>query len=305
MAKVFILFLIVSLPLFGQDVKVASGVVVRHAAFPSLYVQERNVDIWLPEGYNASKKYTVLYMNDGQMLFDSTTTWNGQEWKVDETMSQLISEKKIKECIVVGVWNGGPKRHVEYFPQKPFESLPEKKQDSIYQVLESLGRNSGDLQIQSDKYLCFLVKELKPFIDANYHTLKGPENTFIAGSSMGGLISMYALCEYPQVFGGAACISTHWPGLFTAENNPVPSAFFSYLEANLPNPTTHKIYFDYGTATLDALYAPFQEEVDEIMLQKGFTKNNWVTLRFEGEEHSEKAWAKRLHIPLVFLLPKQ
>ena len=121
---------------------------------------------------------------------------------------------------------------------------------------------------------------------------------------MGGLISMYAICEYPKVFGGAACMSTHWPGIFSMEGNPIPDAFINYLKTKLPDPKKHKIYFDYGTATLDALYPPLQQKADEVMKEKGFTGKNWITKEFPGEDHSEKAWHKRLHIPLTFLLGK-
>jgi len=107
---------------------------------------------------------------------------------------------------------------------------------------------------------------------------------------MGGLISMYAICEYPDVFGGAACLSSHWPGTFTLDNNPIPQAFYNYLKKNLPSPKTHKIYFDYGTKTLDAMYPPLQEQVDIIMKSKGFTSKSWITKKFEGEDHSERAW---------------
>ena len=131
---------------------------------------------------------------------------------------------------------------------------------------------------------------------------KNKKHTFIAGSSMGGLISLYAICEYPKVFGGAACLSTHWPGVFYTDKNPIPEQFFKYLKKKLPNPNNHKIYFDFGTATLDAMYEPYQIEVDKIMKQKGYTSKSWITKKFEGEDHSEVAWAKRLHIPLVFLL---
>jgi predicted alpha/beta superfamily hydrolase len=121
---------------------------------------------------------------------------------------------------------------------------------------------------------------------------------------MGGLISMYAICEYPDIFGGAACMSTHWPGIFTVENNPIPDAFLGYLKSNLPDPTQHKLYFDFGTATLDALYEPFQNKADGIIAAKGYTSKNWVTKKFEGADHSERAWANRLQIPLTFLLTK-
>jgi enterochelin esterase-like enzyme len=119
---------------------------------------------------------------------------------------------------------------------------------------------------------------------------------------MGGLISMYAICEYPQVFGGAACLSTHWPGIFAMEGNPIPGAFVDYMRQHLPDPKTHKIYFDYGDQTLDAMYPPLQKKVDEVMRAKGFSKKNWVTKAFPGDDHSEKSWSKRLGIPLLFLL---
>jgi predicted alpha/beta superfamily hydrolase len=156
----------------------------------------------------------------------------------------------------------------------------------------------------SDNYLKFVVTELKPFIDSTFSTLKDQPNTFISGSSMGGLISMYAICEYPEVFGGAACLSTHWPGTFTVENNPVPDAFLKYLKDHLPLPANHRIYFDYGSETLDALYKPFQLQADEIMKAKGYTLKNWVTREFPGDNHSEKAWNKRFSIPALFLLEK-
>ena len=290
---------------FAQTQKPSSGKIIRIDSFPSKYVTARNIDIWLPDDYTESKKYAVLYMHDGQMLFDSTITWNKQEWMVDETVSSLLNNNTIKDVIVVGVWNGGKTRHIDYFPQKPFESLSQPEQDSLYHKNRPNGVsvfNEG--KVQSDNYLKFLVEELKPRIDSQFATLKNKQNTFIAGSSMGGLISMYAICEYPKVFAGAACLSTHWPGIFTLENNPIPEAFYNYLKENLPSPKTHKIYFDYGTKTLDAMYPPLQEQVDIIMKHKGFTTKNWITKKFGGEDHSEKAWQKRLYIPLTFLMKK-
>lgn len=156
----------------------------------------------------------------------------------------------------------------------------------------------------SDKYLKFLVTELKPLIDSTFSTFTDQSNTYISGSSMGGLISMYAICEYPDVFGGAACLSTHWPGTIPAENNPVPAAFLKYLKDHLPLPVNHRIYFDYGSETLDAFYKPFQLKADEIMKAKGYASKNWITREFPGENHSEKAWNKRFSIPVVFLLGK-
>lgn len=287
-----------------SPVKVASGKVIRVENFTAKNIASRNVDIWLPEGYSKTEKYATLYMHDGQMLFDASTTWNKQEWAVDEVVSKLIKDGTIRQCIVVGVWNSDKTRHSDYFPQKPFESLPTTTQDSLLKLYRNTSRPLFAAKVQSDHYLKFLVEELKPYIDANFSTLTDANHTFIAGSSMGGLISMYAICEYPQVFGGAACISTHWVGTFTNQNNPIPQAFIKYLSKHLPAPGFHKIYFDHGDATLDSLYASHQQKVDQVMIKKGYTASHWITKVFPGENHSENAWRKRLHIPLKFLLSK-
>lgn len=281
---------------------VRHGSIKRYEKFPSVNVDPRTVDVWLPEGYSARKRYAVLYMHDGQMLFDSTTTWNHQEWGVDEMVTKLTREGKIQDVIVVGIWNNQNKRHSEYFPQKPFEMLTQTMQDSLLMVNRRPNQRLLVTRVYSDAYLRFLVQELKPFIDRTFATKADRAHTFIAGSSMGGLISMYAISEYPSVFGGAACLSTHWPGAFITEDNPIPTVFFEYLKGHLPDPQTHKLYFDYGTATLDALYEPFQQKADVIIRTKGYTAKNWMTRKFEGEDHSEVAWRRRLHIPLTFLL---
>lgn len=281
--------------------KVCAGNIIRHY-FTSKLVLARNIDVWLPPNYNAQHTYTVLYMHDGQMLFDSTTTWNNKEWGVDECFSQLIKQQKVKECIVVGIWNAGTNRHSDYMPQKPFEALSAQEQDSVYAAVRSNGNKVFSSPINSDAYLRFIVQELKPFIDSAYATKRDQPNTLMAGASMGGLISMYAICEYPEVFGGVACLSTHWPGIFKTTGNPFPKAFAAYLATHLPKPKNHQLYFDYGTATLDAMYEPYQLEIDAIIKAKHYTKKKHKTLKFIGDAHSEVAWSRRLHVPITFLL---
>ncbi|RKS01987.1 alpha/beta hydrolase [Flavobacterium sp. 102] len=304
MKLTFLFFILLSLVTNAQNIKVSKGKVQRFESFKSQFMDDRNVDVWLPNDYSENEKYAVLYMHDGQMLFDAETTWNQQAWEVDEVAGKLNAESKVKKFIVVGIWNIPEKRHPEYFPQKPYESLTPVQRDTITAQLQKAGRTKAVFKPYSDLYLKFLVTELKPFIDLNFSTLTDKDNTFIAGSSMGGLISMYAICEYPDVFGAAACISTHWPGIFAVENNPIPEAFYTYLRKNLPNPKTNRIYFDYGDQTLDALYPPLQEKADAVMIEKGFTSDNWLTKFFPGKNHSEEAWAERLPIPLEFLLRK-
>jgi enterochelin esterase-like enzyme len=297
-------FILITNVLFAQIPKVACGTIKRLEKFPSRFVDARNVDVWLPEGYSNNKKYAVLYMQDGMALYDSTLMWNKQEWGVDETLCKLLADKKIKDCIVVGIWNNGAKRHPEYFPQKAFYSMTQSDQQKIL----AIGRDKGTPLIGngpiSDDYLKFLVTELKPYIDTHFSTLRDQKNTVVAGSSMGGLISMYAICEYPKVFGGAACLSTHWPGTFTTVDNPIPAAFLQYLKTHLPSPKSHKIYFDYGSETLDAMYKPYQLRADTIMKTAGYTETNWITKEYPGADHSERSWSKRFDVPVVFLFGK-
>jgi len=278
---------------------VPTGTIERIANFQSAYISARHIDVWLPKNYDPNGRYAVLYMHDGQMLFDAFMTWNKQSWGV----SEVISRCDIRPTIVVGIWNSGNGRYADYLPKRPFTSLSQTVQDALIKNTEQ-GGDAALFQttIHSDDYLNFIIHELKPLIDRTYATLPDRDNTFIAGSSMGGLISLYALCEYPAVFGGAACLSTHWVGTDARPNNPMPDAFVAYVQANLPAPSSHKLYFDYGTETLDALYEPHQLRIDMVMKSKGYNTSNWQTHKFMGDDHTERSWNGRLHIPLTFLL---
>jgi predicted alpha/beta superfamily hydrolase len=282
-----------------KTAKLASGKLMRIADFPSDYIKPRNVDVWLPENYSTTKKYSVLYMHDGQNLFDATTTWNKQEWQVDEVASKLIAAGKVQDFIVVAPYNIPAIRWQDYFPQKAFDYLNAETQESLRAKARE---NNFSLAFNADNYLKFLTEELKPYIDKTYATKTDRKHTFVAGSSMGGLISMYAMCEYPEIFSAAACISTHWVGMMPMENNPIPDTFFAYMSDNLPSPKTHKFYFDYGNKTLDQYYPQYAETVDVIFKKKGYTDENYKNLFFEGTDHSENSWQKRLDIPLLFLL---
>lgn len=288
---------------FGQIPKVNYGKIIRYDSFNSKFVSKRNIDVWLPENFLPNKSFGVLYMHDGQMLFDSTITWNKQAWMVQDVLLQLqLNQQNLKQVIIVGIHNSGSTRHSDYFPEKPFNKLSKKEKEYVNKILTTRGKTKTNFIPQSNNYLKFIVKELKPFVDSVYNTNSSQANTFISGSSMGGLISLYAISEYPKIFGGAACLSTHWPGIYSIDSNPIPNEFFKYLQRKLPNPKNHTIYFDYGNKTLDSLYPVLQQKVDLIMQLKGYSKESWKTVFFEGENHSEKAWNKRLHIPLYFLL---
>lgn len=254
-----------------------------HKNFHSAFVEQRNVEVYIPPNYNPGKKYPVVYMHDGQNVFNAATAFSGNEWGVDEAATELIQKGDLQSVIIVASWNSN-KRFEEYMPAKPAEK-----------VAELFRKDTVKRRIQADNYLKFLVYELKPFIDKNYSTLPAREHTFIMGSSMGGLISAYAVCEYPEVFGGAACLSTHWPAL--------NGIFLSYLKEHLPKAGKHRFYFDFGTITLDSLYQPYQTVADSLLKKAGYSfGKDWLTTKFVGEPHNEVAWRRRIHIPLTFLL---
>jgi enterochelin esterase-like enzyme len=279
-----------------------TGRIERLESFPSQHVDARHIDVWLPSNFEqlkaAGQKFNVIYMHDGQMLFDPQTTWNKQAWHADRAVSQLVATGQLAPTLLVGIWNNGKFRHSEYFPQKFLQHLtPAFRENYIKQALQN--------KPQSDAYLRFITAELKPFIDARYPTLVGPAHTAIMGSSMGGLISVYAMSEYPQIFGSAAGLSTHWMGTHTP-NAHIPIAALTYLRDKLPTAQAHKIYQDHGNLELDALYAPYQALVDQVIRDKAYVENtkqaSFFTKVYEGTGHNEKAWAQRLTIPMVFLL---
>ena len=274
---------------------VACGTLERFLQFNSQFIPSRDVAVWLPEGYHPGDSCDVLYMHDGNMLFDATTTWNRQEWKVDEVMDSLIKAGAIRPCIVVGIYNTDDRLN-EYFPAKTWQH-----------VAEADRKKTDTDKLTGDAYLRFIVEELKPFIDERYKPLTSRQHTFMMGSSMGGLISLYALCEYPQVFGGVACLSSHLS--FAHLDNGIddkawPAAFRDYVGQRLQDPNTSLIYMDHGTKDFDADYGEYQTLLDSVITARGWDQQHYKSLVFDGDGHNETCWAKRLDQPLLFLLGK-
>ncbi|MBP6772194.1 MAG: alpha/beta hydrolase [Gemmatimonadaceae bacterium] len=267
-----------------------TGSFKRYTEFPSSLISARTVDVWLPPGYATSRdRYPVLYVHDGQNAFDPATSFGGIDWGIDETMTRLLAEERIRPAIVVAIANS-PLRFQEYMPRRALTA------DSVLMTgVPGVAPLPGP--VISDAYLRFLSTELKPFIDRTFRTKREREHTMLMGSSMGGLISLYAISELPGVFGAAACLSTHWPA--------GDGATLAYLATHVPRSGTHRLYFDHGTATLDSLYGPYQEQADAILRRAGYRDGrNFSTRLFEGAEHSERAWRVRVEQPLVFLLKR-
>ena len=229
----------------------------------------RRIWIYLPPTYNSSsKKYPVMYMHDGQNVFDDLTSFSG-EWGVDEAIDTL--GLKTKECIVVGIDNGGNKRLNEYCPYD-FD-------------LKGIAANNSSNKGEGSLYVDFLVKTLKPFIDKKYRTLKDPKNTFTAGSSMGGLISMYAVLKYPKVFGGAGVFSpAFWVG----------PKIFDDIKAK-GKKVNAKIYFYAGNEEGETMVPMTLQAFNDM---HKVSKSKMCEVIRAGGKHNEQRW--RIEFPLFY-----
>jgi predicted alpha/beta superfamily hydrolase len=223
--------------------------------------RHRRIWIYLPPSYcNTKDKYPVLYMHDAQNVFDEATSFSG-EWGVDETLDTL--GPKTKECIVIAIDNGGEKRLNEYSPY----DMP------LY------GKGEGDL------YVDFLVKTLKPFIDKHYRTKKDAANTFIAGSSMGGLISLYAILKYPKVYGGAGVFS---PAFWIAPK------LLNYIDER-GKKVKGKVYFFAGKLESEKMVLDMLAAFEKLHALSPAKME--VVIRDEGR-HNEPTWRKEF--PLFY-----
>ena len=249
--------------------RAAGKVLTFNMDMPQLGAADRRIWVYLPPGYGSSGlRYPVLYMHDGQNLFDPKTSFCG-DWGVSRSLDALIGGKKTRGAIVIGVDNGGTERWKEYSP---------------WSVPGGPGRGKGG------GYARFIVGDLKPLVDKKFRTLPGREHTGIAGSSLGAIISFYAFLKYPGVFSRA--------GLFS------PSFWFARSEAAalLKNARVEqgaRVYMDVGTDEGDQKdeYLADARAMSALLSGKRGIEQKFVI--DEGGIHNEKAWAARF--PAAFL----
>ncbi len=236
-------------------------------AMPQLENRTRKIWVYLPPDYETSdKKYPVLYMHDGQNLFDEQTSFSG-EWQVDETLNALFEEKKLG-LIVIGIDNGGDKRLDEYSPWNN----------------EKYGGGEGDI------YLEFITQTLKPYVDANFRTLTDAKNTGLLGSSLGGLISHYGGLKYPKVFGKVGVFS---PAFWYSSS----SFDFAKSHSNLKN---SKMFFLAGEEEGEDVI-PDLEKMIAIMIQNGFPTKNQILKIISVGKHNEDLWRKNFGETVLWL----
>jgi predicted alpha/beta superfamily hydrolase len=258
-----------------------TGNILRHRAFPSKILRNRrDVLVYLPQGYRrfSGKRYPVLYLHDGQNVFDAATSFGGVEWGVDEAAQQLIGKKLIEPLIIVAIANTGEDRIHEYAPTPAQIDPPKRK------------RSKGQLR----NYGRFLTEELKPFIDRKYRTKDEAEFTGLGGSSLGGLATLVLGLWFPNHFTRLAVMS---PSIWW--DDCVIYKIVEAIDEEAKPPL--RIWLDTGT------HEPGWERAAALrdrLLEKGWRLHDDLHyLEVEGADHSEGAWGARVDPVLRFLFP--
>jgi predicted alpha/beta superfamily hydrolase len=261
-------------------VEAATGDLRLHDFRSRTFRNNRFLRVWLPPGYdhdeNSGRRYPVLYLNDGQNLFEPSTSFTGVEWGVDETADRLIRERVIPPMIIVGIDNAGRERFREYMPHRSLQPMM--------------------LRVQGQRYPNFLMKEVMPFIARNYRVASGPENTGLGGSSLGALISLYTAAAHPGVIGRLLLES---PSLWASNRQMI-------RESREIQRWPERIFLATGTAEAgredrDRSMVDDVRELAAIFGRAGLGPNRFRLFVDEGATHHESAWARRFPDALTFL----
>jgi predicted alpha/beta superfamily hydrolase len=261
-------------------VDAATGDLRLHEFQSRIFRNSRFLRVWLPPGYddgeNSGRRYPALYLNDGQNLFEPSTSFTGVEWGVDETADRLIRERVVPPMIIVGIDNTGKDRFREYMPHR-----------SLQPVM---------LRVQGQRYPNFLIKEVMPFVARNYRVASGPENTGLGGSSLGALISLYTAAARPGVIGRLLLES---PSLWASNRQMI-------RESREVKRWPERIFLATGTAEAgradrDRSMVDDVRELAAIFGRAGLGQNRLRLFVDEGATHHESAWARRFPDALTFL----
>lgn len=258
----------------------ATGDLRIHPFHSRIYRNDRFLRVWLPAGYddgqNAKRLYPVLYLNDGQNLFEPATSFNGVEWQVDETADRLIQERVIPPLIIVGIDNAGKDRIREYMPHRSFQPMM--------------------LRVQGTRYPSFLIKEVMPFVERHYRVASGPRNTGLGGSSLGALIALYTVAVSPGIFGRLLLES---PSLWAANRQII-------RQSRTVRRWPERVFLATGSAEAgrpdrDRSMVDDVHELAAILHRSGLDGCRLRLVVDQGASHHESAWARRFPDALSFL----
>ncbi len=263
-----------------EETPSSTGQLRLHEFTSRIFHNRRMLRVWVPPDYdlpeNAGRRYPVFYLNDGQNLFERSTSFTGVEWEIDETAARMIAERRIAPMIFVGIDNTGRDRLKEYIPYRSLNPP----------VLRPRGAN----------YHNFLMQEVMPFVEQRYRVAKGAENTGLGGSSLGGLICLYVAMAAPEVFGKLLVES---PSLWVANRQFLRDArkFRKWPQKMSIGVGTREA----GREDKDQQTVESVRELERILLRAGLDQQRLRVEVAEGAAHSESAWAARFPAALAFL----
>jgi pimeloyl-ACP methyl ester carboxylesterase len=253
------------------------------------YLEGRLIRVWVPDSYKTSrKKFEVIYFHDGQMLFDSTTTWNHQSWDLAATASNFLGKQR---NILVGIDNSPEHRYAEFFPAPIYPTLSASVQltlrDSLWNGLPRF-----------DAYAQALIDDVFPLIENHWNVHRGGAHRTMVGSSMGGIVSLAFLLTHPVELSKIACLSIHLPLINVWKFNnrykePLAAAFNEFIIQNSATLGGKSIYIDRGDQSLDAAYAEYFPEFESAI--NSCAKENRIIIKLiPNSGHSERDWARRI-----------
>jgi predicted alpha/beta superfamily hydrolase len=264
-------------------VDAATGDLRLHEFTSRIFRNTRFLRVWLPPGYddteNQARTYPVLYLNDGQNLFENSTSFTGVEWGVDESADRLIREGTVPPMIIVGIDNAGPARLREYMPHRSMQPML--------------------LRVQGTRYPSFLTQEVMPFIGRNYRIATGAENTGLGGSSLGALISLFTAAVRPGLIGRLLLES---PALWASNRHLIQ-------QSRTVKRWPEKIFMAIGTAetgkaSVNQSAVDDVRELAAILRRAGLDGARLQLVIDEAASHHESAWARRFPDALTFLFGK-
>ena len=260
----------------------------------------RNVSVWLPPQpfWDGIRPLPVWYIHDGQNLWDPRRGYGGQTWDLDSLMERYLAAGQIEPCILVALDNS-PQRFRDYLPPPCLEGLEPALRDSLQK--ERSGTGLGDA------YARWITGMIQPWLIMQYPVDTNPASHYLMGASMGGLISSYTVALLPDRFGGAACLSTHWP--LSLQKNilglslPYRSWLAERLSKTAPQQALHSLYMDHGDQTLDAFYPVHQNAFDSAMRRKNLPNGfRFGSKAFPGTAHTERDWSKRCLDAMIWVM---
>ena len=260
----------------------------------------QRISVWLPPGYTAGQRaYPVLYMHDGQNLFEPALSTYDKVWAADRAMLQCARAGLIAPHIIVGVWSPGHDRSRQYLPNWLGQQAP----DTLRQHIKARAQRA----ILGDAYIAWLSGPLKACVDRSFRTRPGPRHTALVGSSLGGLISCHALAQLPQVYCRVAALSPHWPvvlpPLVDHTQDALMALWDQWMQSQLGAPGARRLWIDRGTDYLEAFYAPYHARATERLQTLGWTLGTDFESRiYPAASHNEDHWRARLPEVLAWLL---